>query len=353
MTNGMNRLRWLARRLLRFAPRRRHVLVPPDADSVLILFAGTYGDFVHILPMLAETSRLWPKAAISLHAPKRFLDAFAFALPPRVRRASGANLLRFALAPADLLLVTTVGVYRVRYELMALRLGRAAAGFRYAHEPYRSGFGWSVALTPEVANFGEQNQQLPLAVAARKLPTSNHLPWRARIDVNAPFPFKGPVLFSAGSAGFKKDVGLRAYLHIIDAVMQALGQADVTVVIGPEDGDVAEHLSRAHGGVAVWRDSVADLADKLRDWPGGLLGFNSFMAHFALYLGRRMAVMHHTHIPYGYDCSPFHRQLVLTAQTGYALGPLLAFLSEVGFQGGPIAGRQDLPRPESGGKKLP
>ncbi len=299
------------RRALRYWPRRRHVLVGSGAKRVWILFAGTYGDFVQILPMLHEAARLWPKATLKLYAPKRYYEAFGFALPPRMRRGRRMDWLIGLIHPADLLLMNAVCVYRLRYELLSLRIARAAAGFRYADEPFRAGLGWSVALTPEVVNFAEINHKLPMAVAASKLPSNQPLPWRARIDPNEAFPFLGPVLFSVGSAGFKAAVGIGEYKRIIDKAVEMLGSTQVTFVAGPEDNDVVAHLVEAHPTRACWRLSLEDLAERLSEWPGCILGFNSFLAHFALYLGRRMVVLHAGAIPHGYDCAPFHRQLIL------------------------------------------
>lgn len=344
----VNRSRWWVRMLLRRWPRRRHVRVGSDARHALVLFAGTYGDFVQLLPMLTEISRLWPQAAIDVFVSPRIFKAFTFALPAKVRCVGWAELLRYAIKPAELLFINAAGVYRVRFEIMALRLGRAAAGFHYAHEDYRAGLGWSLPLTPEVVNFAEANRQLPSALAVDPgMPpaTRGYLPWHARIDVNAPFPFASPVLFSVGSAGFRQAVGTPSYLALIDEVileLQQRGFSDITFVAGPGDDEVVEHLRRSQVGAEVWRESAGELAEKMMAWPGGLIGFNSFMAHFALYLGRRMVVLHHRAVPFGYDCAPFHRQLVLkphlhagsqpkpTGEADFDLGPVRDFLMEVG-----------------------
>jgi hypothetical protein len=360
----LNRMRWFARSLLRLWPRRRHAHVGADARHALVLFAGTYGDFVQLLPMLTEVARLWPKAEVGVYAPSPVFNAFTFALPPKVRLVGKVGLFRYLFKPADLLCINAAGVYRVRYEIAALRLGRVAAGFRYAHETHRAGLGWSVPLTQEVRNFAEANRQLPSALspkAANRVSgsalasVSHSLPWPMRIDVNAPFPFGAPVLFSVGSAGFRRDVGLTPYLHIIDGVVKVLaemGLAEITFVAGPGDADVITHLRSTYAGSDIWLESAADLAEKLRTWPGGIIGFNSFMAHFALYLGRRMAVLHHTAVPHGYDCGPFHRQLVLTADSRFDLAPVREFLAEANRNRLAMM-RQKLPGSEPPGKNLP
>jgi hypothetical protein len=332
-------VRFGMRKVLRHLPRRAHVRVGPEAKRIGILFAGTYGDFVQVLPMLHEVERLWPKAKILIWAPLRLYESFAFALPVRVRRGAWWHLIYGLAFPLDLLLMNAVCVYRVRYELLSLRLGRAAAGFRYAHEPFRVGLGWSVPLNTEVIHFAEANYELPKFVAAAKLPTTNSLPWRARIDPNAPFPFVGPILFSVGSAGFKNAMGLTAYLGLIDAIMHELSDAKVIFVSGPEDAEVMAHLVAHYPEKACWQLTIEELSEKLREWPGCLLGFNSFMAHFALYLGRRMVVFHLEKVPFGSDCSPFHRQLVLTAESGFGLQEFRELLSTVPKQ----KPRQELP----------
>jgi hypothetical protein len=337
-------LRFGLRKCLRLLPRRAHVRVGPEAQRIGVLFAGTYGDFVQLLPMLHEAERLWPKAHMVVWAPRRLVDAFAFALPVRIRRGNLWDMVAGLLFPMDLVLMNAVCVYRLRYEWLSLRLGRAAAGFRYADEPFRVGLGWSVPLTSDVVNFAEANYELPKAVAAAKLPSSHQLPWRARIDPTVPFPFEGPILFSVGSAGFKQRVGISAYVQLIDGILALLPEAKVTFVAGPDDADVVAHLLANHPEKACWQISIEQLGVKMAEWPGCILGFNSFMAHFALYLGRRMVVFHLEKVPHGYDCSPFHKQVVLSTATGLDLGEFQEFLMESKRS----QGRQELPGRDRG-----
>lgn len=325
----LQHVRFGLRKILRHCPRRRHVLVGPEAKKIGILFAGTYGDFVHLLPLLHEVSRLWPKANIRVWAPKRYMDAFAFTLPKRTWRGSYWHLFAALFFPIDLLFMNAVCVYRFRYELLSLQLGRATAGFRYAHEPFRPGLGWSIPLTSEVTSFAEVNYQLPRAVAAHYQPSKEHTPWQKPITRTALFPFLGSVLFSVGSTGFKNSVGFKAYCNLIDRICTEIGTAHVTFIAGPTDQDVVDYLLSTKTRPTIWRETIARLAEKVVSWEGCLLGFDSFMAHFALYLGRRMAVIHLNEVPYGYACAPFHRQIVLNPHENLSLAPFRAFLGEV------------------------
>ncbi len=338
--------RWLLRHLLRYWPQRPAHPVSAQAREILLLFAGTYGDFVQVLPMTAMIAASWPKAVLRIYADKKLLNEFAFALPPRARRATWRDLLKACFQPADLLLVNAVGVYRVRYEIAALRLGKMAGGFRYVQESHRSGFGLTLPLIPEVDNFGELNQQLVMALVSHKIQTPSPTPLRLRFPVDKPLHFTAPVLFSVGSAGFRQATGFDGFLKLIQGVHESLGHTQVTFVAGPEDRELVSHLARLYPHRETWVLPIAALSERLLEWKGGVLGFDSFLAHFALYLGRRMLVLHQDKVPYGYDCGPFHKQLCLLGESGMSVQPVKDFLTEIGWG-------QNLPSLGGARQKLP
>jgi len=341
-----NGLRWRIRRFNALLPARRLRRNPGELRTILVLFAGTYGDFVQVLPMLAEAAALWPKAQLHLYGSRSLLREFAFALPPRVVAAGLGDLLRFFLKPADLLLTTPIGVYRVRYDLLAWRLGRWCGGFRHAEEEGRSSYHFTLPLTRETVNFSEAAQQLPAALAARKDSLRPIHPLRLRVDEGSRFPFQIPVLFSLGGTGFLKALGLADMLRLIGEMMDRLSTTQVTLLAGPDDGELVSHLRRCYPDRQIWQYPPEELADRIRTWPGGLIGFDSFIAHFSLYLGKRMVVVHREKIPPGYDCAPFHRQIVLKKADGYDLAELGEFLAELGW-------RQELPTSGRPGQILP
>ena len=56
----------------------------------------------------------------------------------------------------------------------------------------------------------------------------------------------------------------------------------------------------------------------LRAFEGTIVCFNSFMAHLCHYLGKPALVIHKDGVPYGYDCSVIHRQVVLDSGDGWS-----------------------------------
>lgn len=346
ITSLYQKARWRVRRLLQLYPQRHAIPVPAHAREILLLFAGTYGDFVQILPMAANIVAAWPKAVLRIYADKELLNEFAFALPPRARQATWLDLVRACFKPADLLLVNAVGVYRVRYEIAALRLGKMAGGFRYVQESRRSGFGITLPLTTEVGNFGELNQQLVTALASHKSLAASSTPLRLRHSAEKLFPFTAPVLLSVGSAGFREAVGFDGFVKLIEEIHDRLGHTQVTFVAGPQEQELVAHLARLYPHRECWVMPIDALASRIQEWKGGILGFDSFMAHFTLYLGKRMVVLHRSEVPYGYDCGPFHRQLCLQGKHGLSLHALDGFLNEVGWG-------QNLPSFGGPGQNLP
>jgi hypothetical protein len=65
---------------------------------------------------------------------------------------------------------------------------------------------------------------------------------------------------------------------------------------------------------------LARLIRILKSFEGTVLCFNSFPAHICHYLGLPAIVIHREAVPYGYDCAPLHRQVVLTSASDWDLG---------------------------------
>ena len=62
---------------------------------------------------------------------------------------------------------------------------------------------------------------------------------------------------------------------------------------------------------------MSKLIRLLRAFEGTVVCFNSFMAHLCHYLGKPALVIHKDAVPYGYDCSVIHRQVVLLPENGW------------------------------------
>jgi hypothetical protein len=86
----------------------------------------------------------------------------------------------------------------------------------------------------------------------------------------------------------------------------------VEIVSGPGDEDVAA-LVKAKTSFPIQEFPMATLIRRLRAYQGTIVCFNSFLAHLCHYLGKPALVIHRNAVPYGYDCSAIHTQLVLQA----------------------------------------
>ena len=102
---------------------------------------------------------------------------------------------------------------------------------------------------------------------------------------------KGKILFHIGSAGLKKDFGLKGYTRLVLGVLNRLDGRPVEVVMGPGDEDIALEV-RTGTGFVPQMYPLSRLIRILRSFEGTVLCFNSFPAHICQYLGRSAIVMH-------------------------------------------------------------
>ena len=347
-------LRWRMRGLLRILPKRAATGADSDPGSVAAagaayriayLFAGTYGDFVQILAPLRRLAVAFPQAQLILHGGDRYAREFASEMPAGLRIAEPGEIWSWAWAPLDLLVTNCVGVYRVRFDFAARFCARRSFGFRHAHETRRGGYAGTVPLLPEVRSFAEENLKvldiagvpaaagqathassagLP-ATAGAPDPLVNPIGWSST-DLVAPWG-KDKILFHIGSAGLKKDFGLKAYTRLVLGILNHLEGRPVEVVMGPGDEDIALEV-RTGTGFVPQMYPLPRLIRILRAFEGTVLCFNSFPAHICHYLGRSAIVMHREAVPYGYDCAPLHRQVVLSSGSDWDLGGVWDALGE-------------------------
>lgn len=313
--------RWRLRGLLAALPARGPVplAAPPGAGvRIAYLFAGTYGDFVQALRPLARLSATYPRAEIILWGGDRYAREFASELPPNARPARAGEPWAWLLRPVDLMVTNCVGVYRVRFDWAARFCARRAFGFRHAHESRRGGYVATLPLVPEVKSFAEENLRLlDLAGISGD--------WAAKAAANGsaarpgPEPWgRGKLLFHIGSAGLKRDFGLPTYARLVLALLNGLDGRPVEVIMGPGDEDIAMEV-RSGTGHSPQMYPLPRLIRILRSFEGTVLCFNSFPAHICHYLGKPAVVLHRQAVPYGYDCSPLHRQVVLRPEDDWDL----------------------------------
>jgi hypothetical protein len=276
---------------------------------IAYLFAGTYGDFAQILIPLKRLAAAYPAAELLLYGGDRYARDFASELPAAIRIAPPLEPMQWIKQPVDLLFTNCVGVYRVRFDFMARFCARRAFGFRHAHETHRGGFAATLPLASGVRSFAEENLRvLDLAGVEPLLPTFGN--YRDAAEGEVPPWGKGKVLFHIGSAGLKQDFGLKSYTRLVLNVLAHLERRPVEVVMGPGDEDVAVEI-RARTGFVPQTYPLARLIRILQSFEGTVLCFNSFPAHICHYLGRPAVVIHREAVPFGYDCAPLHRQVIL------------------------------------------
>ncbi len=324
MRGFVNALRWTLRKLLRLLPAKPSVTgFPPHPGSIAYLFAGTYGDFVQALPALHDLARRFPGARLWLVAPFGLFRDFASELPSGITWVSGVGFSLRLLSPVDLLVTNAVGVYRVRFEVMARYGARVSLGFRYPGESPRPTYSFTLGLPSPPANFGNENLRLlRFGDAATQEKAGDSSDSIAKGSHDAYIDFRAPVLFHIGSAGLQKDFGRREYIRVIEDVLSQFQPGEMEIYHGPGEEELASMLRERHPGLRLDKLPMSAFICRIRDFQGTLLCFNSFMAHLCLYLDKPAIVFHRDSVPYGYDCSPLHLQVVLKRQTGYAV-PLL------------------------------
>ena len=305
-------LRWRLRRWLGAFPAR-----PPAAPSapprrIAYLFAGTFGDFVQMLPALRRLAAAYPQAQILLAGEIDHAREFQGELPANLRVIPDWVPWTWVLRRVDLLFTNAVGVYRVRFEAWARLGARRAFGFRHVQEHRRGAYGESLPLDAGVKSFAAENLKL--------LDLAGVPAWAAVSGTDAVAPWgRGIILFHIGSAGLKKDFGLKAYTRIVLAILSRLKDRPVEVVMGPGDEDIALEV-RSGSGQMPQMYPLASAIRRLRAFEGTVICFNSFLAHLCHYLGRPALVIHRGAVPYGYDCAPLHRQIVLSEDKNWDLG---------------------------------
>jgi ADP-heptose:LPS heptosyltransferase len=329
-------VRWRIRRMLSMLPPKGPGA--PAARSaapsrVAYLFAGTYGDFVQILPSLRRLATAYPKADLVLCGGEGYAREFATEVPRILRLAKGGEPWSWAFSPADLLLTNAVGVFRGRFDLAARVCARRSFGFRHEHESARGGYTRTLRLDPSVTSFAEENirlldlAQVPETWGVGPGPGSGMIPYEDAAVAARPAESwgRGRILFHIGSAGLKREFGLNAYSRIISEILSRLEERTVELLMGPGDEDVAAEV-RIQSRFTPQEQSIPRLIRALRGFEGAVLCFNSFMAHLCHYLGKPAVVIHRGEIPFGYDCSVIHRQVVLRPENHWSVHEVLEAL---------------------------
>jgi hypothetical protein len=336
--SGYQFLRWRLRQMLNLLPSRiqRNQLITstdiskpiarsrPRARSnplrIVYLFTGTYGDFVQSLLTLQNLATQFPNGELILFGADRYAQEFASELPPNLRTCKAFEAFFWILRPVDFLFTNAVGVYRVRFDYLARFAARRAYGFRHAHEVSRGGFNETLVLDPSVQNFGIENLKL---LGFTGLELNSEIP----SPIESPVPGWGheKILFHIGSAGLKKDFGLKLYAQLILTILEKLEGQSLEVLLGPGDEDISLEI-RSRSAIELQIFPINELIGKLKSFPGTIICFNSFLGHLCHYLKRPAIVIHRQAVPYGYDCSPMHKQVVLKVENAWDLAEFWAAL---------------------------
>jgi ADP-heptose:LPS heptosyltransferase len=317
--------RWRVRKLLSLLPQRDAATARgKDPGRIAYLFAGTYGDFVQILPTLRRLAAAYPAADLVLVGGADYAREFSTEVPRILRLASASEPWSWIFSPADLLFTNAVGVFRGHFDLAARLCARKAFGFRHQEEERRGGYSRTLRLDREVNTFNEENLKLldlaqvpecwgvgPGPGCGASPPPDPAMPFRPAEPWG-----KGRILFHIGSAGLKKEFGLSTYAGLINEILHRLEDKKVEILIGPDDEDVTA-LVKAESRFPVQQHPMAKLIRMLRAYEGTIVCFNSFMAHLCNYLGKPAIVIHRGAVPYGYDCGVLHNQVVLSPDSGW------------------------------------
>lgn len=327
--------RWRIRRTLSMLPPKGPGAPgrPAAPARVAYLFTGTYGDFVQILPSLRRLAAAYPRADLVLCGGAGYAREFATEVPRILRFAKGGEPWSWAFSPADLLLTNALGVFRGRFDLAARLCARKSFGFRHEHESARGGYTRTLRLEPSVSSFAEENMRLldlamvPEAWGAGPGPGTGLLPYGdAAVAARPAEPWgSGRILFHIGSAGLKRDFGLNLYARIISDILSRLEERRVELLMGPGDGDVAAEV-RTRSRFMPQELTMPRLIRSLRSFEGTVLCFNSLMAHLCHYLGKPAIVIHRGEVPFGYDCSVIHRQVILRPEDNWSVHEVLEAL---------------------------
>ncbi len=346
-------LRWRIKNALSSLPRLhgqgsgddfRNPAIKEKDLTVIYLFSGTYGDFVQVLPVLNQLVKVFPKSDILLFGAEKYFFDFHSILPEKIRCLEKWAWIRRIFSPYDFLFTNAVGVYRLAFSVKAQFYSRFAYGFRYREEAEGRGYAAALSLKPEVKNFAEENLrllELSGLVDEKDLQTEI---WQGRSE-HKPFSNKADILFHIGSAGLKNDFGMELYEKIVLNVLQILSKraneekTHLELIYGPGDAEIAErvrHYLDNNSGMGnsgkenstvtsplpipeLKQIPLAALIQKMQGYSGNVIAFNSFFAHLCWYLKCPAIILHRIAIPYGYDCSPLHRQVILQPEKAWSL----------------------------------
>ncbi|MFC1585495.1 hypothetical protein ACFL5V_08125 [Fibrobacterota bacterium] len=320
-------IRWLAKKLLRLLPQKpARALKEREISSIAYLFSGTYGDFVQSLDTLKALSEKYPSSIIYLVSPWAFYREFAFLLPENIRPKTFLQMLLFVVSPVDLMFTNVIAVYRVRWEAVSLLCSRVSYGFCYEDEPGRKSFTACYRLKGTYKNFSRLNFNL-IALPGRYdgkplLEEKSFFSSDNRVEEESyAIPDERKILFHIGSATLRKDFGSFTYHGIICSIVDFLIEKEygLTAVAGDQDKDILRMFMDDYPHVDTRIYSIPGLKEKLENFKGTIICFDSFMAHYCHYLKKPALVINRELVKSGYDCSPLHKHIVLRKSDNWDL----------------------------------
>lgn len=320
---------WLLKKILNSLPAKKANLPvnesPSTISSIGYLFSGTYGDVVQCLPVLESLSKQYPATLIQIVMPVRLFESFKGFFPANVKRAKGREIILWIIKPRSLILTNTVGVFRVGFEWIGRFCGHRSLGYCYSEEKGRAGYSYCLQLTSDYRYIIHWNMLLltKICVAKSFETTQEEAPLKStsllsdREDLSS----KKKILFHIGSAGLQNDVGEKRYGTLISELIDYLTSQsyELTVITGPSEGGLIHYMENKHPKIILKSYALSDLKATVESFQGTLLCFNSFFAHFTYYLKQSAVVLHQNAIPRGYDCSPFHKQIILQDKENLSL----------------------------------
>ncbi len=316
---------------LQWMPARK-VKAPQSIQSIAYLFAGTYGDFVQCLPALQILAQTFPKVEIQLYGAANFHSSFSTELPVTVKSKKYFSVEIYFFKPYDLLLTNALGAYRVHFSFIARFCAQLSLGFRYAEEKSAMPYTYTLPLYPSLHSFVQINLELLQGLVYYGWPLESSVPKREATKKNSQ-----SVVIHIGSAGLKKSFGLKLYAKILTELIQILttNKTTLEIIYGQGDDDIVEELQKkifyeASSVTLSWKKrNLPELIAWTRDYPGQIFCMNSFYAHLCFYLNKSATVIHREAIPFGYDCAPLHRQIILKAAEQWKIPELISSIFAV------------------------
>ncbi len=330
----MPSLRWAAKRILGIFPEKKVQPITNAApQSVLYLFAGTFGDYIQILPALKALSDKYPASAIYLYSCDLEMSKVDVLLPVTVIPIQFRNILTKRPGFFDFVYSNSIAAYRVRLAWISYIYGKISMGYCYRDDVGRNSNHLSMRLIGSIRNYAALNRHLVQRYPESGMPRVIRPPsqYCEVPGYEEPFKLKSSVLFHCGSTTLLSEFGSARYGELIKKILFIISKAacHIEVVYGPKEKHLIKSLTNSGLQFKQSSYNLTDLKEKLDVYEGTILCFDSFMAHFCRYLNKRALVFYRELCKTGYDNTPFHYPVILRSEDNWSLHSFEALIESM------------------------